>query len=160
MPTLERQAASPGRQPNGCRLHNDLTYVDIAALLLWQSKCSGRVAVNIRIKSKIRFNGQEYSSPRELPAEARAAYEKAMRAPAIVTSHRIIINDQEFAGETDLPADQKRIYDDVLALIQDNGEVTLPQAGRTEPWLTAGQTKLVLFLAGLLVLAALAILSR
>ena len=116
--------------------------------------------MKIRIKSKIRFDGQEYSSPRELPAEARAAYDKAMRAPAIVTSHRITINGEEFAGETDLRAGQKQIYDDVLALIQDNGEVTLPQADRTEPWLTPGQTKLVLLLAGLLMLAALAILSR
>ena len=116
--------------------------------------------MNIRIQSKIRYNGQEYSSPRDLPAEVRAAYDKAMRAPALVTAHKIVINGQEFANETDLPAGQKRIYDDVLALIQDNGEVTLPTAPHAEPFLTAGQTKLVLLLASLLALAALVILSR
>jgi len=116
--------------------------------------------VSIRIQSKIRFNGQEYSSPRDLPAEARAAYDKAMRAPALVTAHKIIINGEEFANETDLPAGQKTIYDDVLALIQDNGEVTLPIAPRAEPLLTAGQTRLVFLLAGLLALAALVFLSR
>lgn len=119
------------------------------------------IAVHIRIKSKIRFNGQEYSSPRELPAEARAAYEKAMRAPALLTAHNIVINGQEFSGDMDLPPGQKKIYDDVLALIQDNGEVTLPTAPQAaERLLTAGQIKLVFLFAGLLALAALVILTR
>jgi hypothetical protein len=116
--------------------------------------------VHIRIKTKIRFNGQEYSSARDLPVEARAAYEKAMRAPALVTAHNIVINGQEFAGEMDLPPGEKKLYDDVLALIQDNGEVTLPGVHHAEPLLTPRQTRLVLFLAGLLALAALVILSR
>lgn len=126
----------------------------------WQPICFFRTAVNIRIKSKIRFNGQEYASPRDLPAEVRAAYDKAMRAPTLVTAHKIIINGHEFANEADLPAGEKRIYDDVLALIQDNGEVTLPGARQTEPLLTAGQTRLVLFLVSLLALGALVMLSR
>ena len=116
--------------------------------------------MNIRIRSRIRYNGQEYSSPRDLPAEVRAAYAKAMRAPALVTAHNIVINGDEFASEMDLPPGQKKIYDDVLALIQDNGEVTLPGVHHAEPLLTPGQTRLVLFLAGLLVLAAVVILSR
>ncbi len=118
------------------------------------------MSVHIRIQSKIRYNGQEYSSPRDLPAEVRAAYDKAMRAPALVSAHKIVINGEEFAHETDLPAGQKKIYDDVLALIQDNGEVTLPPAHQAERLLTAGQTRLVLVLAGLLALALLVILSR
>lgn len=113
----------------------------------WQSKCFSRVPVNIRIKSKIRYNGQEYSSPCDLPAEVRAAYDKAMRAPGLVPAQKIVINGQEFANETDLPAGQKKIYDDVLALIQDNGEVTLPTAYQAEPFLTAGQIRLVLLFA-------------
>ena len=116
--------------------------------------------MNIRIKSRIRYNGQEYSSPRELPAEVRDAYNRALRNPAVVTTQRIVINGEEFGGETNLPPGEKKIYDDVLTLIQDNGAVTLPGARSVEPWLTAGQTKLVLLLAGLLVLAALVILSR
>ena len=116
--------------------------------------------VNVRIKSRIRYNGQEYSSPRELPAEVRAAYNQAMRNPAAVTTHRIVINGHEFAGEADMPAGQKKLYDDVLALIQDNGAVTLPPTAEAESWLTAGQTKLIVLLAGLLVLAALVILTR
>lgn len=116
--------------------------------------------MHIRIKSRIRYNGQEYSSPRDLPADARAAYDKAMRAPALVTAHNIVINGEEFANEIDLPPGQQRIYDDVLALIQDNGEVTLPGVRHAEPLLTPRQTRLVLLLAGLLALAALVILSR
>src|SRR5438270_11039937 len=91
----------------------------------WQLKCSYRLAVNIRIKTKIRYNGQEYSTPAELPADARAAYEKALRSDSGgVASKKIVINGQEFAPA--LPADQKKLYDDVLALIQNNGAVTLP----------------------------------
>lgn len=116
--------------------------------------------MNIRIKSKIRYNGQEYSSPRDLPVEVRAAYDKALRNPAAVTTQRIVINGHEFAGETDMPANEKKLYDDVLALIQDNGAVTLPGPPPTESWLTSGQTKLIFLLAGFLVLAALVILSR
>ena len=116
--------------------------------------------MNIRIKSKIRYNGQEYSSPRELPVEVRAAYNQALRNPTVVTAHKIVINGHEFTGETDLPAGQKKLYDDVLALIEDNGEVTLPGTHPAESWLTAGQTRLVVLLAGLLALAALVILSR
>jgi hypothetical protein len=126
----------------------------------WQLKCFTGIPVNIRIKSKIRYNGQEYSSPGDLPAEVRAAYDKAMRAPGVVTAHKIVINGQEFANETDLPAGQKKIYDDVLALIQDNGEVTLPTARQGEPFLSAAQTRLVLLFAGLVALAVLVILSR
>ena len=116
--------------------------------------------MNIRIQSKIRYNGQEYSSPRDLPVEVRAAYDKALRNPAAVTTQRIVINGHEFAAESNLPSNEKRLYDDVLALIQDNGAVTLPANRPPESWLTAGQTKLVVLLAGLLVLAALVILSR
>ena len=116
--------------------------------------------MNIRIKSKIRYNGQEYSSPRELPVEVRAAYDQALRNPALVTAPKIVINGQEFAGESEMPAGQKRLYDDVLALIQDNGEVTLPGTQPAESWLTSSQTRLVFLLAGLLVLAAVVMLSR
>ena len=116
--------------------------------------------MNIRIQSKIRYNGQEYSSPRDLPAEVREAYDKALRSPAAVTTQRIVINGHEFAGEADLPAGQKKLYDDVLALIQDNGAVTLPANRPAESWLTAGQTRLVILLASLLGLAALVLLSR
>jgi len=116
--------------------------------------------VNIRIQSKIRFNGQEYSSPSQLPAEVRAAYDKALRNPAAVTTHKIVINGQEIANDNDMSDGQKRLYDDVLALIQDNGAVTLPEGRRAESWLTAGQTRLVILLASLLGLAALVMLSR
>src|SRR2546423_14721314 len=83
--------------------------------------------VNITIKSKIRYNGKEYSSLGDLPAEARAAYERAMRAgPNVAVARKIVINGQEFANQSDMPADQKKNYDDVMALLRDNGAVTLP----------------------------------
>ena len=34
--------------------------------------------MNIQVKTKIRYKGQEYASPDDLPAEARSAYDAAM----------------------------------------------------------------------------------
>ena len=90
--------------------------------------------MNITIKSKIRYNGKEYSNLGDLPVEARAAYERAMRAgPNVAVAKKIVVNGREFASKADMPADQKKIYDDVMALIQDNGEVTLPGVRLPEP---------------------------
>src|SRR5947207_7865905 len=57
-------------------------------MLRWQG------GVNIKVKTKIRFNGQEYSDPNQLPPEVRAAYDKALSSG--VANQRIIINGQEF----------------------------------------------------------------
>ena len=39
-------------------------------------------AMNISLKTKIRYNGQEYTSPDALPPEIRAVYERALASRA------------------------------------------------------------------------------
>ena len=39
--------------------------------------------MKLNVKTKIRYNGQEYSDPNQLPPEVRAAYQKAMRKRSV-----------------------------------------------------------------------------
>ena len=98
-----------------------------------------RPAVSITLKSKIRYNGQEYSSPAELPPEVRIAYEKALREDA-------------------LPADVRKFCDDVMGVIENNGEVTIPN-GKPEPLLTKQEIAVVAIFAGGIVALVLARLA-
>ena len=82
-------------------------------------------AVSITLKTKIRYNGQEYSSPSELPSEARLAYEKALHEGHVVKK-RFVVNGQTFIGEDAMPADLRKLCDDVMDVIENNGEVTIP----------------------------------
>src|SRR5207249_12185091 len=80
---------------------------------LWQTKCCVFAPiVSVRVKSKIRYNGQEYSSPAELPPEVRAAYEQAVRGRtagfAGAIKKRFVINGEEFANEESMPTDVRK----------------------------------------------------
>jgi hypothetical protein len=101
--------------------------------------------VSITLKSKIRYNGQEYSSPGELPPEVRAAYEKALREVPLKT--KFVINGEQFANEAAMPADVRRLCDDVMSAIENNGEVTIPN-GKAEPLLTKREIAVVALFAG------------
>lgn len=99
------------------------------------------------MKAKIRYNGQEYSDPKQLPPEVREAYKNAVRGAARSVSNRIlrrnfIVNGETF-DDSNLPADARRLCDNVMSVIENNGEVTLPDSLRGEPWLTSGQWKFV-----------------
>ena len=94
---------------------------------------SCRGLVNLNFKTKIRYNGQEYSDPRELPPEVRVAYEKANVG-------------EQFESGTDMPEPERKLYDDVLGAIENNGEVTLPGAEKTEPLLTKRELVVVALL--------------
>ena len=106
--------------------------------------------MSITLKTKIRYNGQEYSSPAELPPEVRAAYEKALHDPA--AKKFTFINGQKFANEADMPADVRKLCDDVMGVIENNGEVTIPN-GKPEPLLTKREMTIVgLFAGGIITL--------
>jgi hypothetical protein len=81
-------------------------------------------AVSITLKTKIRYNGQEYSSPSQLPPEIRAAYENALRESG-----------------------SKLALDDLIGAIENNGEVTIPN-GKGEPLLTKREITIVALLGG------------
>jgi len=90
--------------------------------------------VSIALKSKIRYNGQEYSSPAELPPDIRTAYEKALHEGDV--KKRFVVNGQSFNSEDALPADLRKLCDDVLSVIENNGEVTIPNGETRSPLLT------------------------
>ena len=104
-----------------------------------------RLAVSITLKTKIRYNGQEYSSPADLPPDVRLAYERALREVPLQTN--FVINGEQFANESAMPADVRKLYDDVIAVIENNGEVTIPN-GKSDPLLTKREIALVAALTG------------
>jgi hypothetical protein len=113
----------------------------------WQTKCCDSVrAVSVTIKSKIRYNGQEYASPAELPPEVRAAYEKALHDGAV--TKKFVFNGHRFANEDAMPADVRKLCDDVMSVIENNGEVTLPRGEQSEPLLTKKEIAIVALFAG------------
>lgn len=114
-------------------------------------------SMNINVKTKIRYKGQEYSSPKELPPEVRSSYEKALAGAA---RGKITINGREFGRENEMPEEMRNFAEDVINLVQNNGEVTLPVSSRSsEPLVTKGQMKLILAVAGALILGALTIVA-
>jgi len=102
-------------------------------------------AVSITLKSKIRYNGQEYSSPADLPPEIRAAYEQALHSGAV--KKKFVFNGEAFANEEAMPADVRKLCDDVMGVIENNGEVTIPN-GKGDPLLTKREIAVVSIVAG------------
>ena len=115
-----------------------------------------RPAVSITLKSKIRYNGQEYSSPAELPPEVRIAYEKALHDGAV--KKKFVLNGEQFGNEDAMPADVRKLCDDVMSVIENNGEVTIPN-GKPEPLLTKREIVVVGLFAGGIVALVLARLA-
>jgi hypothetical protein len=90
-------------------------------------------AVSITLKTKIRYNGRKYASPAELPPEIRLAYEKALHDGGV--KKRFTVNGQHFDSEDAMPADVRKLCDDVIGVIENNGEVTI-LSGKSETLLT------------------------
>jgi hypothetical protein len=115
--------------------------------------------MNISVKTKIRYHGQEYASPDELPAEARSAYQAAMSGISAVASQamvgkKIVFNGQQFASENEMPAAERKLYDDAIQLFRDNSTTNTASSSSTA-WITKGQ--LLAVLCGFLVLVAIII---
>ncbi|HJT46145.1 MAG TPA: hypothetical protein VJ721_07730 [Chthoniobacterales bacterium] len=93
--------------------------------------------MSVTLKTKIRYNGREYSSLSELPPEVRLAYEKARNEGGVSKKFtKFTINGQSFAGEKTMPADIRKLCDDVREVIENNGEVTIPNGQKIEPLLS------------------------
>ena len=107
--------------------------------------------MRITLKSKIRYNGREYASAADLPPEVRMAYEQALRGRTAGSDGAVkktfVFNGEKFANEDVMPADVRKLYDDVMSVIENNGEVTLPN-GKSEPLLTKREIAVVALFAG------------
>ena len=110
------------------------------------------------VQTKIRFNGQEYSSPSDLPRELQAAYRKAT-IPGIASLNKcldkILVNGHEISRKGE---EGRRLYEDIMSVVENNGHVTLPVY--SEPLLTNRQVKMVLAVAATAVAAALAVVAK
>jgi len=110
-----------------------------------------RPAVSITLKSKIRYNGREYSSPAELPPDVRLAYERALHEGAV--KKKFVVNGAQFASEDEMPADVRKLCDDIMSVIENNGEVTIPNGQSRERLLTKREVTIIAaFGAGILAL--------
>ncbi|HZR77817.1 MAG TPA: hypothetical protein VFA58_01335 [Chthoniobacterales bacterium] len=106
--------------------------------------------MSITLKTKIRYNGQEYASPSDLPPAVRLAYEKVLHDGAV--EKRFTFNGQHLDSEDGMPAEVRKLCDDVMGVIENNGEVTIPNR-RIEPLLTKKEIAIVgLFAGGIIAL--------
>jgi hypothetical protein len=108
---------------------------------------------------KIVFNGREYTSVGEMPADARATCERAMASLAgdsrasggsdhpvrVRTKTRIFVNGEEYASVAEMPADVRRLYQIASTAAR------APGVAANGRWLVLGA-----LLGAALVLAALA----
>ena len=143
--------------------------------------------MNIGVTTKIRYNGQEFSSVDQLPPEIRAIYERALaNRPNKLASTgtkvltRLVVNGHEVGSTKELSEAEQKIYADAMQLLKDsatgdlgatavqsatrplpvasNISVTTPVSAPIETgWLTANQKKLVAIVAGLISIAVLVI---
>ena len=62
------------------------------------------------------------------------AYEKALHSGKV--TRRFTVNGQSFASEEAMPPDIRRLCDDVMGVIENNGEVTIPNGQKADPFLS------------------------
>jgi hypothetical protein len=114
--------------------------------------------VNLGGHSKIRFNGQEYSSPDELPPDAQTACRQTalFRIPSLSKYlDKIIVNGREISGRGE---EGRRLYQDIMSVVENNGHVTLPIS--SEPLLTSRRIKMGLALVAAMAAVALAVAAK
>jgi len=79
--------------------------------------------LKINVKTKIKFNGQEYNSVEDMPTEARQTYERALAAfksdPAAQSrsTTKIVFNGREYGSVADMPADVRQLYEQVMGAV-------------------------------------------
>jgi hypothetical protein len=116
--------------------------------------------MKFRLKTKIRYDGREYSDPNELPPEVRTAYERALRSGVTrAAGPKIVFNDHEYADPAEMPDGVRQLCEDVMSVIENNGEVTLPIFSAGGPRVTLGQRRIILLVLSAVILAALVFLA-
>ena len=139
--------------------------------------------MNITFKTKILYNGKDFSSVDELPPEIRAIYERALanRSNKLMSTGskvltQLVVNGHEVQSTKELSEDEQKLYADAMQLLRvkscashggdlnDNGPTdhgTTDHRPQDETgWLTANQKKLVAVVAGLILIAAVIIALR
>ena len=83
--------------------------------------------LKVNIKTRIRFNGKEYSCLEDMPPQVRQAYEKALASAQASgtglishTTSKLIFNGHEYASVDEMPADIRRMYEQVMTMVDSN----------------------------------------
>jgi hypothetical protein len=83
--------------------------------------------MNISFKTKILYNGQEFSSVEQLPSEIRAIYKRALaNRPNKLASTgtkvltRLVVNGHEVGLTKELSEAEQKIYADAMQLVKDS----------------------------------------
>ena|SRR5436190_10667446 len=116
--------------------------------------------MKVNIKTKIKYNGQEYSSVEELPPEARAAYEKAMAAGGTSVSTKIVFNRQEYASPEQMLPAERQLYEDAIKLTHDTGSVVPAQKEASAGLLTPGQWRLIMLFVAFVLIVLIVLLLQ
>ena len=88
--------------------------------------------MNISFKTKILYNGEEFSSVDQLPSEIRAIYERALaNRPNKLASTgtkvltRLVVNGHEVGLTKELSGAEQKIYADAMQLLKDSATTDL-----------------------------------
>jgi len=80
--------------------------------------------IKVNLKTRIRFNGQEYDSVEAMPQEARAVYERALAHPPGTAGKRvsvkISVNGREYASPDEMPPELRAQYDRIMGQMDAN----------------------------------------
>ena len=114
--------------------------------------------MKVNLKTKIKYNGQEYSSVEEMPPEARSAYEKAIAAESATISTKIVFNEREYASPEQMPTAERQLYEDAMKLAHDSGRIAPDKNEASADLLTPGQWRLIISLVTLVLIALIVLL--
>ena len=80
--------------------------------------------IKFNVKTRIRFNGQEYASVEAMPPDVRQAFEKAMSRAretqgqaGVHTSTKVVFNGREFASVLEMPPDVRSQYEQAMNMV-------------------------------------------
>lgn len=79
--------------------------------------------MKINVKTKIHYNGRDYSDVSALPPDVRAAYEEAMSGDTGAKSNptvkrKFVVNGEEYASAAEMPENVRRLCEDVLSVME------------------------------------------
>src|SRR5205823_14825253 len=114
--------------------------------------------MKVNLKTKITYNGQEYSSVEKLPPEARSAYEKAIAADNATKSTKIVFNEREYASPEQMPTTERQLYEDAMKLAHDSGSVVPAKHEASAGLLTPAQWRLVILFVTLVLITLIVVL--
>jgi DNA polymerase II small subunit/DNA polymerase delta subunit B len=78
--------------------------------------------IKFNVKTKIRFNGEEYAGVEAMPPEVRQAYERAMSNAHVYKSTKFTFNGQTYGSVDEMPAEVRSRYEQVKAFVDANDD--------------------------------------